>query len=259
MSNESPNVVNLREPVRKLLAEVEQMYGKEVRIQPFTPNNPDMRGLSDVAEDGTPVILLDNQLRAEKPEKTEKVIAHELLHLKLRARGFRTLFLRPPDERFNLPPVGYGVTRLNDAIHHWIFEPDMHALGVGFMEEAVTHVNNQFTGEGLPVFMEMSDSELGFVFFHFMVEIRREPQKLEPMFKWAQRSGRTAALRRAEAMYELVNRRNPASAEAQLSVMVECANILYAGELRFIHFETRQLQSGRHTRYHAGIFVSPFR
>jgi hypothetical protein len=65
-----------------LLTEVEQLYGKPIRVESLSVDDP-MAGRSRVGDDGTPIISI-NPNSGRRPD----VIVHELYHLLLQPRGY---------------------------------------------------------------------------------------------------------------------------------------------------------------------------
>lgn len=121
--------VQLRPQARQLLAEIEKHYGKRVREE--VRSNLDYSyyaALSSVDADGTPSIRMDRDVPA-----TEATIVHELLHIKLYAKGFPVIRLNYPrswNTDRQQAHVRYIVAMVYDAIIHTIIYPQVREMGL---------------------------------------------------------------------------------------------------------------------------------
>jgi hypothetical protein len=119
--------IELRPQARELLAEIENHYGKRVREE--VKSNLDYSyyaALSSVDADGTPSIRMDSDVPA-----TEATIVHELMHIKLYARGFPVIRLNYPHSWSTdrqQAHVRYIVAMVYDAIIHTIIYPQVRAM-----------------------------------------------------------------------------------------------------------------------------------
>jgi hypothetical protein len=119
--------VALRPQARQLVAEIESHYGRRVREE--TKSNLDYSyyaALSSVDTDGTPTIRMDSDV-----PPTEATIVHELLHLKLYAKGFPVIRLNYPHSWSTdrqQAHVRYVVAMVYDAIIHTIIYPEVRRM-----------------------------------------------------------------------------------------------------------------------------------
>src|SRR5215218_2731457 len=79
--------IKLRADVRAVADEVEQKTKKKIYAVFDEFENEYTLGSSFIDDDGTAYLRVNPILKSQKP-KLEAVVAHELLHLRLRARGF---------------------------------------------------------------------------------------------------------------------------------------------------------------------------
>lgn len=113
----------------KLLKEVEQLYGRNIKMQAVNTNNKFYGGESTVLEDGTPVIKVNlfNKFK-------EETIVHELFHLKFRKKGFpRLKFAYYDDFKVSdndVQMIGNIFAGIRDVIEHFIFYPEIRNMGL---------------------------------------------------------------------------------------------------------------------------------
>ncbi len=123
--------LKLRPEVRAIVKEIEQKSGRKVFRQ-FTEMKEFMFGASYVAEDGSPVVLADYGLK-DDPKKLETVVAHELLHLRLRVSGYPTFQFSESVNTAKGRAIDTEQDTLNDVtslIEHQIFKADMERFGL---------------------------------------------------------------------------------------------------------------------------------
>ncbi len=118
--------LKLRPQVQAIVKEIEQKSGRKVFRQ-FIEMNDFMLGSSNIAEDGSPVVSADYDLE-DDPNKLEAVIAHELLHLRLRVGGYPTFQFSESVNTARGRAIDTEQDTLNDVtslIEHRIFKTDM--------------------------------------------------------------------------------------------------------------------------------------
>ena len=129
--------VPLNAEVASLVGEIRERLGKEVNAE-FAELDAEQDGgdytlgVSYLTEAGVPVIRVDESFRARGEKERLAVLAHELLHLRLRARGY-PLFLFAPDVRTLKGPAREveqsNVNDLVSLIEHRIFAAEMRRAG----------------------------------------------------------------------------------------------------------------------------------
>ncbi len=123
--------VRLRPEIRAIVKEIETKAGEEIYAE-FVSHKDFMLGSSLISEDGVPVVLVDFSLETEA-KKLEAVIAHELLHLRLRVNGYPTFLFSPNvnTAKGRAIDVEQGnINDLKDLIEHRIFKAEMEKLGL---------------------------------------------------------------------------------------------------------------------------------
>ena len=114
-----------------IVKEIETKAGEEIYAE-FIRQKDFMLGSSLISEDGVPVVLIDFSLE-DDTKKLEAVIAHELLHLRLRVNNFPTFVFSPTinTAKGRAIDVEQGnINDLKDLIEHRIFKAEMEKLGL---------------------------------------------------------------------------------------------------------------------------------
>jgi len=128
--------VRLGAEVSSWLKDVEDRLGKEVyaefaELDPADAGGDYTLGASYLTRAGVGVVRVDESFRGRE-KQAEAVIAHELLHLRLRARGY-PLFLFSPDVRTKKGPAQEveqsNVNDLVSLIEHRAFAAEMRRTG----------------------------------------------------------------------------------------------------------------------------------
>ncbi len=129
--------VRLSPEVLSWLEEVERKLGKEIyaefaELDPADAGGDYTLGVSYITRAGVGVVRVDESFEAKGERLTEAVIGHELLHLRLRARGY-PLFLFGPEVRTKMGPAEDveqpHVNDLVSLIEHRVFAPEMRRTG----------------------------------------------------------------------------------------------------------------------------------
>jgi len=129
--------VRLSAEVSSWLEEVERKLGQEIyaefaELDPADAGGDYTLGTSYLTRAGVGVVRVDESFRAKGERLTEAVIGHELLHLRLRARGY-PLFLFGPEVMTKRGPAEDveqpNVNDLVSMIEHRVFAPEMRRTG----------------------------------------------------------------------------------------------------------------------------------
>ena len=119
--------VQLRPEIRAMVAEIERKTGVNIYAE-FVRQGKFMLGASYISEDGIPVVLVNPDLRNGDDKKLEAVIAHELLHLRLRVNGYPTFLFSESVNTAKGRAIDTEQDTLDDLtslIEHQIFKTDM--------------------------------------------------------------------------------------------------------------------------------------
>jgi hypothetical protein len=126
--------IKLRAEVQALADEVEGKTKRKISAHytEFTGENEFMLGSSFIHTDGTPYLTVSINLKAQ-PKKVEAIVAHELLHLRLRANDYPVfLFDAKVKTRRGLAQdvEQSNVNDLTSLIEHRVFKSEMERFGL---------------------------------------------------------------------------------------------------------------------------------
>lgn len=124
--------VRLGPELAGIVKEIEVKTGKKV-FADFDEQPEFQLGSSFIEDDsGRAVILIDPALEKE-PKKLEAVLAHELLHLRLRVRGFPSFIFSPTVRTAKGRAIDVEQSNINDLrsmIEHRVFRTEMERFGL---------------------------------------------------------------------------------------------------------------------------------
>lgn len=129
--------VMLSKEVSDWLNEVENKLGEGVFAEFAELDSEDAGGdytlgVSYITNKGVAVLRVDESFREKDEKQTEAVIAHELLHLRLRARGYPLFLFSPTVKTKRGPAEDVEQSNVNDLvsmIEHKIFAGEMRRSG----------------------------------------------------------------------------------------------------------------------------------
>jgi len=124
--------LRLRPEVRAVADQIELKTKKKIFAVFDEFENEYTLGSSFIDTDGTPYLRVNTELKAQT-EKLEAVVAHELLHLRLRADGFPVFLFSPrvkTSRGLALDVEQPNVNDLTSLIEHRIFKSEMDRLGL---------------------------------------------------------------------------------------------------------------------------------
>ena len=124
--------IKLRPEVRAIADEIELKTKKKIYAVFDEFENEYTLGSSFIDTDGTPYLRANTSLKSQK-QKLEAVVAHELLHLRLRANGFPVFLFAPTVKTSRGLAQDVEQPNVNDLtslIEHRSFKPEMDKLGL---------------------------------------------------------------------------------------------------------------------------------
>jgi len=129
--------VGLGAEVSAWLEEVERRLGQEVyaefaELDPEDAGGDYTLGTSYLTRAGVGVVRVDESFRGRGEKLTEAAIGHELLHLRLRARGYPLFLFAPEVKTLRGPAEDAEQPNVNDLvsmIEHRVFAPEMRRTG----------------------------------------------------------------------------------------------------------------------------------
>lgn len=229
--------VRLRPEMAAWVEEIEAKLGKEIYAE-FAPLGPEdasegfVGGENYVTERGTAVLRINLLFQSdEKRSRREATLAHELLHLRQRARGF-------PAYAFDLSQPARGVPvrelaetgvegDLMEAVEHALILPEMRRLGldtvadmIGFLDWAARQRTS-------------ADSRSYAVYYLRATFEYDDPAKLRELEQTYRRNHWTRSLARAERMAQIL-RSAPVRTPADMTAAyLRCLAELFGGVYTF--------------------------
>jgi hypothetical protein len=243
--------VRLDEKVSALVEEVEHLYGRSIRTE-LLPDEDPMPGRSRVGEDGTPIISI-NPRSGRQPD----VIAHELYHFLLRARGYpviQWLYPRAMDTGENQAAFRHHGFQLYDPILHLVFYAEARArLGID-PGHTVERLNRQALSDiSISTKLTEMDAEaIALAYYIFRLE-SEDTMLLEQFVALLESHGKRNQAAVGERLATIVEWARPLSPESAVSALVECLNVFYEGRYVFEQRPLKQRQLGLHIQHIAPV------
>jgi len=204
-----------------LLKEVEQLCGAPVHARLGTEYNV---GGADVSEQG-PFIVINPYVLKETKTRQEAAIVHELLHLKLRAKGFGGVKYEPTETRFyNIagPFLEEMVGLIHAPIEHYIIFPEMRGMGFDPGIEVKHYCSSVLEGkEKEPI----DDDQRAVFFFRALLETNDQKliSKLMSFYESKHWNGPMAL---GKKLAQIVKDSNPRAPDDVANVYASCMNTL---------------------------------
>jgi hypothetical protein len=222
--------------VRRLLASIERTYGKAVSFS-NADLGPYWAGDSFVAGDGAPTVRMNPAAKA----MTEASIAHELMHLGLKASGFPEIkqvrvshlascgALRLTADEVD--EVRGLLSLVRDTIEHWYFNPELRKLhiatSVTLRESVEIDLAATSKGDAYP------DEQSRFMMasLNFMrATLELDTGERDRMAAWYRNRGWGEYQANGARLAALVTGDGPGlTPEREMAVAIRCANVLLAG------------------------------
>jgi hypothetical protein len=123
--------IKLRPELRSIVNEIERKTGEKIHAE-FIRQEDFQLGSSFISDEGVPVVLIDSSLE-EDERKLEAVIAHELLHLRLRVNDYPTFLFSSSVQTARGRAIDTEQSNVNDLtsiIEHRVFKPEMEKFGL---------------------------------------------------------------------------------------------------------------------------------
>lgn len=124
--------IKLRPDVKTIADEIERKTNRKIYAEFADFEEDSTLGVSYISEKGTAIVRVNANLRDES-RKTEAVITHELLHLRLRANGYPVFLFSPTVKTKRGLAQDVEQSNVNDLaslIEHRIFKSEMDKFGL---------------------------------------------------------------------------------------------------------------------------------
>lgn len=226
--------VALGPEVSSWLEEVERKLGKEVYVEFAELDPPDVEGdytlgTSYLTGAGVGVLRVDESFRGRGGRLTEAVIGHELLHLRLRARGY-PLFLFSPEVRTMKGPAEDveqpNVNDLVSMIEHRVFAPEMRRTGFDKLIDLTNYLDSARRSRGAP------DGQAEILNYARAALEWDDPVRLEELARIYQANRWTRSLAGGRRLAETIRASNVRTPAEVTALFRRCLPILYNAEFR---------------------------
>ena len=226
--------VRLGAEVSSWLAEVERKLGKKVyaefaELDPEDEDGDYTLGTSYLTRAGEGVVRVDESLRVRDDKLIEAVIGHELLHLRLRARGY-PLFLFAPDVRTLKGPAEDveqpNVNDLVSMIEHRVFAPEMRRAGFDKLIDLTNYLDSARR------LRDAEDGQAEALNFARAALEWDNPRLLEELTKIYQANRWTRSLADGRRLAETIRAANVQTPAEVTALFLRCMPILYGAEFR---------------------------
>ncbi len=226
--------VRLSAEVSSWLAEVERKLGKEVyaeyaELDPADAGGDYTLGVSYVTRAGVAVLRVDESFESKGERLTEAVIGHELLHLRLRARGY-PLFLFGPEVKTKKGPAQdveqSNVNDLVSLIEHRVFAPEMRRTGFDKLIDLTNYLESARRLRG------REDGQAEVLNYARAALEWDSPAQLDQLTKIYEANRWTRSLADGRRLAETISAANVRTPAEVTNLFLRCLPILYGAEFR---------------------------
>jgi hypothetical protein len=226
--------VRLGAEVSAWLEEVERKLGREVyaefaELDPADAGGDYTLGTSYLTSAGVGVVRVDESFRGRGEKLTEAVIGHELLHLRLRARGYPLFLFAPEVKTLRGPAEDVEQSNVNDLvsmIEHRVFAPEMRRTGFDRLIDLTNYLESARRMRGSP------DGQAEILNYARAALEWESPARLDELTRIYQANRWARSLaggRRLAATIRTSDVRTPAEVTA---LFLRCLPVLYGAEFR---------------------------
>lgn len=228
--------VKLRPRLVDLLVEVEGLFGNK-RVQARFERVRESRefvdrvGTTEITRDGSPIIKVDDSIDSKDELRIERIIAHELLHLRLRGKKYPLFSFDGSSRLLNKFNFYLAAARhaIRNGIEHWMFAADMRRMGF----DASAELKRGFgilKQQARPGYGD--DTLLALNYFRALLEYDDSKLLAElRLFYLDRRWGRM--IEAGERMAALVLAAKPQTQDEVKAIFLQCLNALLGRSLRF--------------------------
>jgi hypothetical protein len=206
--------------------EVAEGYGKPIQEREIRLSETRNYGYSDIEDDGTPFIAL-----SQRGHSIEEVV-HELMHLKLRLEGYPFQIYWTYHCRQHKVWQEWLSGNLKDVIEHWVFYPRVLALGIQPDPEASKDIERAVQEDRWPGGDTLTRQELA-VFYFRAFTLPSNAEVCDKISAWYKAKGWTEAMALGDQMLQILTTIRPRNANEEVTTFLQCANVLFKGEIDF--------------------------
>jgi hypothetical protein len=226
--------VRLGAEVSAWLEEVERKLGKEVYVEfaeldPADAGGDYTLGTSYLTRAGVGVVRVDESFRGRGEKLTEAVLGHELLHLRLRARGYPLFLFSPEVKTLKGRAEDVEQPNVNDLvsmIEHRVFAPEMRRTGFDKLIDLTNYLESARRQRGA------EDGQAEVLNYARAALEWENPRLLEELTKIYRANGWTRALAGGRRLAETIRAANAQTPSEVTAVFLRCMNVLYGANFR---------------------------
>lgn len=215
--------IKLRPEVQAIVSEIEKKTGKKIYAE-FTGQKDYFLGSSYVSEKGLAIIQVDAELE-DTPQKLEAVIAHELLHLRLRVNNYPVFLFSPTIKTAKGLAQDVEQPNANDLtsmIEHRIFKSDMEKFGLyKLIDLAGDTAREAKRNKG------KEDSQADSINYARAILEYQNPKDIEAVRKVYEANGWTRALREGKQIADIISQSSLQTPKDAENAFLKCVLILY--------------------------------
>lgn len=215
--------IKLRPEVRAIASEIEGKTGKRIYAE-FVEQKNFFLGSSYISENGLAIIQVDSELEDDS-QKLEAVIAHELLHLRLRVNDYPVFLFSPTIKTAKGLAQDVEQSNVNDLtsmIEHRIFKSDLEKFGLyKFIDLAGDTAREAKRNKG------KEDGQADSINYARAILEYKTQKDVENVKKIYEENGWTRSLREGKAIADAISQSNLQTPKDVETVFLKCVLILY--------------------------------
>jgi hypothetical protein len=226
--------VRLGAEVSSWLDEVERKLGKEVyaefaELDPADAGGDYTLGTSYLTGAGVGVVRVDESFRGRGEKLAEAVIGHELLHLRLRARGYPLFLFAPEVKTLKGPAEDVEQPNVNDLvsmIEHRVFAPEMRRTGFDKLIDLTNYLESARRLRGSP------DGQAEVLNYARAALEWDNPTLLDELTKIYRANRWTRSLAGGRRLAETIRASHVRTPAEVTALFLRCLPVLYGAEFR---------------------------
>lgn len=226
--------VRLGPEVSSWLEEVERKLGREVyaefaELDPEDAGGDYTLGTSYLTRVGVGVVRVDESIRARGDRQVEAVIGHELLHLRLRARGYPLFLFAPEVKTLRGPAEDVEQPNVNDLvalIEHRVFAPEMRRAGFDRLIDLTSYLESARRLRGV------QDGQAEVLNYARAALEWDDPARLEELTEIYRANGWRRALAGGQRLAETIRAAEARTPAEVTALFLRCLPVLYGAEFR---------------------------
>jgi hypothetical protein len=220
--------------VASWLDEVERKLGQEVyaefaELDAATAAADYTLGVSYLTGTGVGVVRVDESFRGRDVRLTEAVVGHELLHLRLRARGYPLFLFSPEVMTMRGPAEDVEQSNVNDLvslIEHRIFAEEMRRTGFDKLIDLTNGLDAARRRRGV------EDSQAETLNYARAALEWNDPKLLDELTRIHRANGWTRSLTDGRRLADIILATNIQTPAGVAPVFLRCMAVLYRAEFR---------------------------